>query len=680
MSNQNQNPPKYPLLEAESPFCCKIREEDSYILTDAPGLKNVLTLPSDLNTQKKRRSTEEPFQQKQLNNEIKRRLTLRDEDIQEGIIKEYQHDIDDRADEEILEVTRITPNELLEDPMSNIEIDQQPQQTQQQQQQQQQTQTQQQQQQPVTNGIKEYENSELPLPSPSASPAQSAYDETHLLTPEPLLTTSSDVVNFIENFATTSLSKSSVNSLIFKLLSSCDRSVLSDFRNTIDEGLKRDIISNLPLELSYKVMKFLDYKSLNNILLVSKKWNNLITGEFWKNLLIKDNLITPEELFSSNFKKIENPSYYQSLYIKRFELLKNWTDPTFEPKKITVAGHGPNVVTCLQFDDEKIISGADDHMINIYNPDTGELIKSLSGHEGGVWALKYVGNQIVSGSTDRTVRVWNLQTGKCTHIFKGHTSTIRCMEIVTIEETGEKLIITGSRDSTLHVWKLPNEDDQGEDFNENDVNNPYFVCVLRGHTASVRAVTGHGNLVVSGSYDHTVRVWDLKERKCKFTLQGHSDRIYSTLLDLERNRCISASMDSSIKVWDLSNGECIADLTRHTSLVGLLGLSSNYLVSAAADGTLRGWNPTSYKNEFTLHHDNHAAITTFHASPNLLVSGSENQFNVYDLRQKGKLIRSHLLPDAGQIWSTRFNHSKCIVAVEKNSQSFIEILDFSKSA
>lgn len=94
-----------------------------------------------------------------------------------------------------------------------------------------------------------------------------------------------------------------------------------------------------------------------------------------------------------------------------------------------IVGHAQNVVTCLQFDTERIVSGSDDHTIHIYSP-SGHLERRLTGHDGGVWALMYSGNTLVSGSTDRTVRVWNMETGECTHIFEGHTSTVRCLLIL----------------------------------------------------------------------------------------------------------------------------------------------------------------------------------------------------------------------------------------------------------
>lgn len=50
---------------------------------------------------------------------------------------------------------------------------------------------------------------------------------------------------------------------------------------------------------------------------------------------------------------------------------------------------------------------------------------------------------IVSGSTDRTIRVWDIATGTCLHTLYGHTSTVRCLAL-----HGD-IIVSGSRDATV---------------------------------------------------------------------------------------------------------------------------------------------------------------------------------------------------------------------------------------
>lgn len=142
------------------------------------------------------------------------------------------------------------------------------------------------------------------------------------------------------------------------------------------------------------------------------------------------------------------------------------------PKHIAVPAHGQSVVTCLLISEGRVITAADDGKINIYSLQTGELTRSLDGHDGGVWALAVFGNTIASGSTDRTVRVWDMEWGRCTHTFCGHTATVRCITIVHPEANRPAwmdgdvetfptypLIVSGSRDHTLVVWALPKPGD-----------------------------------------------------------------------------------------------------------------------------------------------------------------------------------------------------------------------------
>jgi F-box and WD-40 domain protein CDC4 len=380
------------------------------------------------------------------------------------------------------------------------------------------------------------------------------------------------------------------------------------------------------------------------------------------------------------------PRLYKSIYRRHHGFRTSWMDPQTEPQHLAFPAHGRHVVTCLQFDNDKILTGSDDTKIHVYNTSTGALAKQLDGHEGGVWALQYDGNTLVSGSTDRTVRVWDVEKGRCRHVFQGHTSTVRCLVILKPAVVGHKedgtpimmprepLIITGSRDSTLRIWALPKPGDApfnptGQTMTRDD-QNPYFIRALSGHIHSVRAIAAHGDTLVSGSYDSTVRVWRISTGEVLHRLNGHAQKVYSVILDHERNRCISGSMDNLVKVWSLETGQCIFNLDGHSSLVGLLDLNNGRLVSAAADWTLRVWDPeTGHCRNILEAHT--GAITCFQHDHQKVISGSDRTLKMWDVRT-GRCVRD-LLTDLSGGWQVKFNDRKCVAAVQRNHRTYIEV-------
>jgi F-box and WD-40 domain protein CDC4 len=398
------------------------------------------------------------------------------------------------------------------------------------------------------------------------------------------------------------------------------------------------------------------------------------------------NAETPE----LGLKSLRLPRLYKTLYRRHYAFDKAWMNEDSKPHHLAFRAHGRHVVTCLQFDDDKILTGSDDTKIHVYDSSNGALRRVLDGHEGGVWALRYEGNTLVSGSTDRTVRVWDLESGNCTHIFYGHTSTVRCLVILKPTVIGknpdgtpiimpkEPLIITGSRDFTLRVWRLPNIEHARMYTNTTgdphgslaEDKNPYFLRVLAGHLHSVRAIAAHGDTLVSGSYDSTVRVWRISTGEPIHKLSGHTNKVYSVVLDPERQRCISGSMDNMVKVWSLATGDCIFNLEGHTSLVGLLDLSYGRLVSAAADSTLRVWDPnTGYCKAGLSAHT--GAITCFQHDGQKVISGSDRSLKMWDVKT-GNCV-TDLLSDLSGGWQVRFDYRKCVAAVQRRSKTYIEV-------
>ncbi|KAF9818666.1 hypothetical protein IEO21_02646 [Rhodonia placenta] len=482
-----------------------------------------------------------------------------------------------------------------------------------------------------------------------------------------------------------------------------------------DASLTRDFLTLLPPELVSHVLSYLSFSDLARASRVSKSWRAIIDSDpvLWRDLLKSTKIwfgrgsedAFRDAIFARRRREVlprpdalPLPHPYKLLFKSRHLTRTRWVQNQ-NPKRITFPAHGRSVVTCLIFSHGRIISASDDHSIHVYSPVTGELLRSLDGHEGGVWALAATKNTLVSGSTDRTVRIWDLTTGRCTHVFGGHTSTVRCLAIVKpewidVENEGgvitrEKwpkrpLIVTGSRDHSLRVWTLPKPgddeyrcygaDDTEVDPSEEDVeDNPYHKLLLEGHDHAVRALAARGRTLVSGSYDCTVRIWDIITGQCKWVLGGHSQKVYSVVLDIHRNLACSGSMDGTVRVWNLRTGQTQHMLAGHTSLVGLLGLSPSYLVSAAADSTLRVWDPETGEHHHTLAAHN-GAITCFQHDEFKVLSGSDGTLKMWDIRD-GSQVRDLLTGIVG-VWQVVFEGRWCVAASNRMDATVLDVWDF----
>jgi WD40 repeat protein len=80
-----------------------------------------------------------------------------------------------------------------------------------------------------------------------------------------------------------------------------------------------------------------------------------------------------------------------------------------------------------------------------------------------------------------------------------------------------------------------------------------FVTELSGHNWEIWQLLYYNGFLFSGSFDHTIRIWDIKTFTCTKTLTGHNGYIHA--LSWNDQTLFSGSGDKSIKVWQLSNAK-----------------------------------------------------------------------------------------------------------------------------
>jgi len=83
-----------------------------------------------------------------------------------------------------------------------------------------------------------------------------------------------------------------------------------------------------------------------------------------------------------------------------------------------------------------------------------------------------------------------------------------------------------------------------------------------GHTNFVFCCNfnAHSTQVVSGSYDETVKTWDMRDGRCLRTLPAHSDPVTAVQFNQEGSLIVSGSYDGICRIWDSYSGACLKTL------------------------------------------------------------------------------------------------------------------------
>ncbi|TPX39471.1 hypothetical protein SeLEV6574_g07184 [Synchytrium endobioticum] len=185
-------------------------------------------------------------------------------------------------------------------------------------------------------------------------------------------------------------------------------------------------------------------------------------------------------------------------------------------------------------------------------------------------------------------RKYNLVTGKWTKAYKGHTGPVTSIAVAVNAAGEDAVIVTASWDKTVRKWNAQT----GES-----------LMKLTGHKDFVKKVIIHDNNIISGSADTTVKMWDLNTGRLLRTFKDHSRGVEDILVFEGGTKLASASSDGSIKIWDMGAGTVLATLKGHLTSVYKLAMSEEGdLWSASADKTLKRWDLNTELEDTSLEH------------------------------------------------------------------------------
>ena len=119
---------------------------------------------------------------------------------------------------------------------------------------------------------------------------------------------------------------------------------------------------------------------------------------------------------------------------------------------------------------------------------------------------------------------------------------------------------------------------------------------LKGHALHVLSVvfSPDGKLIVSGSGDKTLKIWDAETGQELETLKGHSEPIIAVLLSPDGKLIVSGSLDKTLIIWDANSGKKMQKLEGHIGPVFSVAFSPDGLrIISGGDFTVKVWDGQS---------------------------------------------------------------------------------------
>jgi WD40 repeat protein/uncharacterized caspase-like protein len=114
-----------------------------------------------------------------------------------------------------------------------------------------------------------------------------------------------------------------------------------------------------------------------------------------------------------------------------------------------------------------------------------------------------------------------------------------------------------------------------------------------GHSGYVVAVafSPDGRLVLSGSYDHSLKLWEAATGRLVRTFEGHQDEVWSVAFSPDGRLLLSGSYDNTLKLWEAATGRLVRTFEGHQGEANSIAFSPDgqFVLAADGDKTIKQW-------------------------------------------------------------------------------------------
>ncbi|TMW63253.1 hypothetical protein Poli38472_002194 [Pythium oligandrum] len=280
--------------------------------------------------------------------------------------------------------------------------------------------------------------------------------------------------------------------------------------------------------------------------------------------------------------------------------------------------HGP--VNAVRFNEKGtyVMTCGQDKTIRLWNPHRdgleqqgdGLLIKTYQGRHGydvQDVAIAADNSKFASCGRDKAVFMWDVPTGKVIRKFEGHDQSVNCVRY----NADGSVLLSGSYDKTVRCWDIR-------------ARNSYLpIQTLDEFKDSVTSLVVSDHEIVAGCVDGVVRTFDL--RAGKVFRDQIDEPVVSIALSTDRQQLLASSLDGSLRLIDRGSGTEMKSYRGHRidsyKIECAFTFDGGYVVSGSEDGQICSWDLVNGRMQTFHAHGKPVRALACHPEEAMLVTG-----------------------------------------------------------
>lgn len=327
--------------------------------------------------------------------------------------------------------------------------------------------------------------------------------------------------------------------------------------------------------------------------------------------------------------------------------IHQWDITTGQRRLIASQRGGVYSLACSP-DGKFLAAGSSSGTIRLWDMTSGGEPIALTGHTGMVQDLAFRADAtlLASAGQDGSVRIWQLAApSQSPQVVRSRAKVVKSIDW----SPDGSLLAVGNDDGSVQLWHVASN--QERSFLPSDIAyqvqySPDGTVLASGsedaiyfwdvhthartgafsETGRVTTLAFHpnGTLLASNGPEHTIRLWDVQNRKVQTELRGHTDSVEHLAFSPDGSTLASCSKDRTVRLWNVRSGQQQAVLEGHQLPVKEVAFNvDGSLIAAvssdsAKEGAVLVWQVHDHQVRYVLPGMH---VVTFNPSGKLLVSG-----------------------------------------------------------